>query len=80
MLELNEISPILLWTAIAIYAAAFIAFAFDLARRSEVSAQAQTVREPALVGAGGGVITASSAGSSGSDAKPQRFVMARIGT
>ncbi|WP_223626842.1 c-type cytochrome biogenesis protein CcsB [Microbacterium sp. EST19A] len=80
MLELNEISPILLWTAIAIYAAAFIAFAFDLARRSEVSAEAQTVRQPALVGAGGGVIGASSAGSSDADAKPQRFVMARIGT
>lgn len=80
MLELNEISPILLWTAIAIYAAAFIAFAFDLARRSEASTEAQTVRQPALVGAGGGVIAASSGGSSDTGVKPQRFVMARIGT
>lgn len=80
MLELNEISPILLWTAIAIYAAAFVAFAFDLARRSEVSADAQTVRQPALVGAGGGAVAASSGAPSEPDAKPQRFVMARIGT
>ncbi|WP_350353083.1 c-type cytochrome biogenesis protein CcsB [Microbacterium sp. A8/3-1] len=80
MLELNEISPILLWTAIAIYAAAFVAFAFDLARRSEVSADAQTVRESVLVGAGRGAAVAASGAASGADVKPQRFVMARIGT
>jgi len=80
MLELNEISPILLWTAIAIYAAAFVAFAFDLARRSEVSADAQTVRQPALVGAGGGATVAPNGNVIGGDPKPQRFVMARIGT
>ncbi|PRB10817.1 c-type cytochrome biogenesis protein CcsB [Microbacterium sp. MYb62] len=79
MLELNVISPILLWTAIAIYAAAFVAYAFDLARRSQVTADAQTVRESVLVGAGGGATTAS-AGGSATDAPPQRFVMARIGT
>ncbi|MFS0892819.1 c-type cytochrome biogenesis protein CcsB [Microbacterium sp. 179-I 3D3 NHS] len=80
MLDLNEISPILLWTAIAIYAAAFVAYAFDLARRSEVSAAAQTVREPALVGADGR--GASGRGDIVADAgpKPPRFVMARIGT
>lgn len=83
MLELNEISPILLWTAIAIYAASFVAFAFDLARRSEVSTAAQTARQPALVGAGGGAISTTSGGSTSGvdvDAKPPRFVMARIGT
>jgi cytochrome c-type biogenesis protein CcsB len=80
MLELNEISPILLWTAIAIYAAAFVAFAFDLARRSEASADAQTVRESVLVGAGRGAAVTASGAASGADAKPQRFVMARIGT
>ena len=79
MLELNVISPVLLWTAIAIYAAAFVAYAFDLARRSQVTADAQTVRESVLVGAGGGATT-STAGGAGADAPPQRFVMARIGT
>lgn len=80
MLELNVISPILLWTAIAIYAAAFVAYAFDLARRSEVSADAQTVRESALVGAGGGSGGGQAGVGSGTEAKPQRYVMARIGT
>ncbi|MFJ6534040.1 c-type cytochrome biogenesis protein CcsB [Microbacterium sp. NPDC091662] len=79
MLELNVISPVLLWTAIAIYAAAFVAYAFDLARRSQATADAQNVRESVLVGAGGGSTTAS-VGAPGSDAVPQRFVMARIGT
>lgn len=79
MLELNVISPVLLWTAIAIYAAAFVAYAFDLARRSQATADAQTVREAVLVGAGGGSAVASS-GAPGKDSAPQRFVMARIGT
>ena len=79
MLELNVISPVLLWTAIAIYAAAFVAYAFDLARRSQATADAQNVRESVLVGAGGASTTAS-APASGSGTAPQRFVMARIGT
>ncbi|MFJ2502999.1 c-type cytochrome biogenesis protein CcsB [Microbacterium sp. NPDC087592] len=79
MLELNVISPVLLWTAIAIYAAAFVAYAFDLARRSQATADAQTVRESVLVGAGGGATVAAS-GAAGAEAPPQRFVMARIGT
>jgi cytochrome c-type biogenesis protein CcsB len=79
MLELNVISPVLLWTAIAIYAAAFVAYAFDLARRSQATADAQTVRESVLVGAGGGsAVTAT--GAPGAEVPPQRFVMARIGT
>ncbi|PRB62053.1 c-type cytochrome biogenesis protein CcsB [Microbacterium sp. MYb45] len=79
MLELNVISPVLLWTAIAIYAAAFVAYAFDLARRSQATADAQTVRESVLVGAGGGA-TIMASGAAGAEAPPQRFVMARIGT
>ncbi|MCE0508826.1 c-type cytochrome biogenesis protein CcsB [Microbacterium sp. KKR3/1] len=79
MLELNVISPVLLWTAIAIYAAAFVAYAFDLARRSQATADALTVREQVLVGASGGSVPASSE-ASGAVAAPQRFVMARIGT
>ncbi|MGS0561359.1 MULTISPECIES: c-type cytochrome biogenesis protein CcsB [Microbacterium] len=79
MLELNVISPVLLWTAIAIYAAAFVAYAFDLARRSQATADALTVREQVLVGASGGSVPASGE-ASGAVAAPQRFVMARIGT
>ncbi|MGW9157065.1 c-type cytochrome biogenesis protein CcsB [Microbacterium sp. NPDC055665] len=79
MLELNVISPVLLWTAIAIYAAAFVAYAFDLARRSQATADAQTVRESVLVGAGGGSTVAAS-GAPGAEVPTQRFVMARIGT
>jgi cytochrome c-type biogenesis protein CcsB len=81
MLELNVISPVLLWTAIAIYAAAFVAYAFDLARRSQATADAQTVRESVLVGAGGGGgATVASSGAPGTEVPTQRFVMARIGT
>ena len=79
MLELNVISPVLLWTAIAIYAAAFVAYAFDLARRSQATADAQNVRESVLVGAGGASIPAAS-GTPDAGSAPQRFVMARIGT
>ena len=82
MFDLNVISPILLWTAIAVYAAAFIAYAFDLARRSQLSADSQTVAQAELVGAGvgarGGAAAKTPAGAT--DAAPQRFVMARIGT
>jgi cytochrome c-type biogenesis protein CcsB len=82
MIDLEVISPVLLWTAIAIYAAAFIAYAFDLARRSQISADAASVREFELVGAGAGGAkgSKSAAAASGTDAAPQRFVMARIGT
>ncbi|WP_431806750.1 c-type cytochrome biogenesis protein CcsB [Microbacterium paraoxydans] len=81
MLELNVISPVLLWTAIAIYAAAFVAYAFDLARRSQASADAVAVREGELVAAGGfRGTTASATGTPAATGAPQRFVMARIGT
>ncbi|MDN3443229.1 c-type cytochrome biogenesis protein CcsB [Microbacterium sp. APC 3901] len=83
MFDLEVISPILLWTAIAIYAAAFVAYAFDLARRSQLSADAASVREFELVGAGAGARGAKGAkGAPASDSvvTPQRFVMARIGT
>lgn len=81
MFDLSVISPILLWTAIAIYAASFIAFAFDLARRSQATADAKTVRDRELVGAGvrAGSGSVSPTGAA-ADPAPQRFVMARIGT
>ncbi|WP_144794879.1 c-type cytochrome biogenesis protein CcsB [Microbacterium paludicola] len=80
MSDLDSLSILLIWTAIAIYAAAFVAYAFDLARRSEVNADARLVRsrEAALVGAGTGS-TFGALEASEPPAKP-RYVMARIGT
>ncbi|WP_309104332.1 c-type cytochrome biogenesis protein CcsB [Microbacterium sp.] len=81
MPDLDVLSPILLWTAIAIYAAAFVAYAFDLARRSQVTADAKSVREAELVVAAGGATPARRAASGvPASGAPQRFVMARIGT
>lgn len=82
MFDLAVISPVLLWTAIAIYAAAFVTYALDLARRSQLSADAAGVREFELVGARGAKAPGGSArGGSASDAPPApRLVMARIGT
>ncbi len=87
MPDLDSLSILFIWTAIAIYAAAFVAYAFDLARRSEVSSDARLVREreAVLVGAEssavgtGGDAAASVPQSSDAPAKP-RYVMARIGT
>ncbi|MDQ7879480.1 c-type cytochrome biogenesis protein CcsB [Microbacterium sp. QXD-8] len=58
-LTLDSASVLLVWTAIAIYALAFIAYAVDLARRGAVAveakdAAAQTVRNRELVAAGAG--------------------------
>jgi cytochrome c-type biogenesis protein CcsB len=82
MPDLDSISILTLWTAIAIYAGAFIVYAFDLARRSS----SVKVEERMLVMADGSVVTALGdspyAAGAGGDAAPvkQRFVMARIGT
>jgi cytochrome c-type biogenesis protein CcsB len=88
MPDLDSISILTLWTAIAIYAGAFIVYAFDLARRSSTV----KVEERMLVMADGSVVTApgdspyaadagSAGGADGAPASPkQRFVMARIGT
>ncbi len=80
MLDLEVISPVLLWTAIAIYAGAFIAFAFDLARRSQLTADAKVAAEKELVGAGvrGSSVPVVSGESAATPAP--RFVMGRIGT
>ncbi len=79
MPDLESFSVLLLWTATAVYALAFVAFAFDLAQRSQETADAK-LRERELVAAGGsGVISAASDPASTQDAAPRR-VMARIGT
>lgn len=52
-LSLESISVLLVWTAIAVYALAFITYVVDLARRSAVLPQRQREVAPALVNAGG---------------------------
>ncbi|MGX1696565.1 c-type cytochrome biogenesis protein CcsB [Microbacterium keratanolyticum] len=83
-MDLDSLSILLIWTAIAIYAGAFVAFAFDLAARSQAAGDAQTAaQKPALVGAavgGGGAASAPAAPATAAPAAPRRrFVMARIG-
>ncbi|MCK3770051.1 c-type cytochrome biogenesis protein CcsB [Microbacterium aerolatum] len=87
MPDLDSLSILFIWTAIAIYAAAFVAYAFDLARRSEVSSDARLVREreSVLVGAEASPAEAAPAGADAADAASEepakpRYVMARIGT
>ncbi|GAA5153082.1 c-type cytochrome biogenesis protein CcsB [Microbacterium pseudoresistens] len=92
-MDLDSLSVLLIWTAIAIYAAAFVAYVFDLARRSQVATDARYGEQaaPTLVGAAVGAVgsgaparqdaSASVAGAgagAGAGTKP-RFVMARIG-
>ncbi|REJ04926.1 c-type cytochrome biogenesis protein CcsB [Microbacterium bovistercoris] len=86
MADLESLSVVLMWTAIAIYALAFVAYAFDLASRSAKTADAklETAKAKQLVAAGSGGATAdagdaASAASGEGGAKP-RYVMARIGT
>jgi cytochrome c-type biogenesis protein CcsB len=91
-LSLDAVSVLLIWTAIAIYALAFIAYALDLARRSAAAVDAQGVPEyatkPELVGVGtrlGSGAPARPAGSAptGSVTAPPRKprqMWARVGT
>ncbi|MCR2792042.1 c-type cytochrome biogenesis protein CcsB [Microbacterium sp. zg.Y625] len=89
-LSLDDVSVLLVWTAIAIYALAFIAYAVDLARRSEQAAKAQDTRQRALVGAaaggtgeaapGGAQLAASDPGVDARPGERPRFLWARIGT
>ncbi|MDN3497437.1 c-type cytochrome biogenesis protein CcsB [Planococcus sp. APC 4015] len=53
-LTLDSVSVLLVWTAIAVYSLAFIAYAVDLARRSEVAVQVKDAATRELVGAGVG--------------------------
>ncbi|WP_136587571.1 c-type cytochrome biogenesis protein CcsB [Microbacterium hydrothermale] len=82
-LLLDEISLLLVWTAVAIYVLAFIAYAIDLARRSDLALKAKdevVARE--LVTAGGGGVISSGGGSaaSGASAAKPRYLWARLGT
>lgn len=52
MASLEDFSVLLLWTAIAIYVLAFVAYAVDLARRSEVASDARLRADAELVAVG----------------------------
>lgn len=79
-LSLDEISVLLIWTAISVYALAFVAYAFDLARRSQLSLERQdAARERVLVRAGSGT-TVNGVAQDAPAAAKQRMVMGRIGT
>ncbi|MFV0373434.1 c-type cytochrome biogenesis protein CcsB [Microbacterium sp.] len=87
-LSLDAVSLLTVWTAVAIYTLAFIAYAIDLARRSDQSVKAKdAVRERELVAAGGSAIDAvrreeatAAAEIEASPAARPRYVWARIGT
>ncbi len=90
-LSLDDVSVLLVWTAIVIYALAFIAYAVDLARRSDQAIKAQDERVRELVGAGGVAngeslsdLRAQEAASAAAlDARPgqrARYLWARIAT
>ncbi|MER7798212.1 c-type cytochrome biogenesis protein CcsB [Microbacterium sp. NPDC096154] len=82
-LTLDEISLLLIWTAIAIYALGFVAYAFDLARRSQLSLERQDAARElvgATVGGSRGTAVATGASHDAPAAKKPRLMMARIGT
>jgi len=94
--DLDSISRLLVWTAIAIYALAFIAYTIDLSRRGAVAADAKDAaakapRERELVAAGGyaggssvdalrAQETAAEAALNAPVGRRERLVWARIGT
>ncbi|WP_243233426.1 c-type cytochrome biogenesis protein CcsB [Microbacterium sp. CIAB417] len=80
MEALDDYSLLCIWTAIAIYAGAFVAYAFDLASRSAATADARAERELVSVGSGGSAADAAAVASGSEAPKKPRHVMARIGT
>lgn len=61
-LTLDSVSVLLVWTAIAVYALAFIAYAVDLARRSAQVVDTKDARERELVGAAAGSVGSTAIG------------------
>lgn len=89
-LSLDSVSVLLVWTAVVIYALAFVAYAFDLSRRSALAVEAKDAaldRERELVGASAGSAAgyARAAGQApealaSRPADRPRLLWARIGT
>lgn len=88
-MTLDDISVLMLWTALAIYTLAFIAYAIDLARRSDLAVKSKDAAVPrVLVAAGGGQTIdqiraqedAALAALEAAPAQRVRYLWARIGT
>ncbi|MBF0816523.1 c-type cytochrome biogenesis protein CcsB [Microbacterium paludicola] len=82
-LSLDAISLLLIWTAIVIYALAFVAYGADLAKRSQLSLERQdAARELVGVGSGsaGRGTVLNGAPQDAAPAEKPRLVMGRIGT
>ncbi len=80
-LTLDAVSVLLVWTAVAIYALAFVAYAVDLARRSDLAVKAKdAVVTRQLVGAGGPPTVEAPTPPAQRVAARPRYVWARIGT
>ena len=83
VVELDNLSVLMIWTAVAIYAVAFLVYVFDLARRAQASADARLVRSQQReavvaggVGSGAGVAREEPA----APAQPGVNKLARIAT
>ncbi len=88
-LQLDDISVLLLWTAVGIYTLAFIAYAIDLARRSDLAVRAKDAVPARELVAAGGIETVSDVRAQEARAQSdleaslgdrRRYVWARIGT
>ncbi|MDX2376021.1 c-type cytochrome biogenesis protein CcsB [Microbacterium sp. LRZ72] len=91
-LSLDAVSILTIWTAIAIYALAFVAYAFDLAQRSALATEAKDAeaqRAAELVAAGGAGSRSGNVRGAGAQtdevqgaeaARRPKYVWARIGT
>lgn len=84
---LDQVSVLLVWTAIAVYALAFVAYAWDLARRSALAVDAKdarsVVRERELVAAGSATTAGPREDTAEASITPSarsRAMFARIGT
>ncbi|MGV9194342.1 c-type cytochrome biogenesis protein CcsB [Microbacterium sp. MC2] len=87
-MTLEEISVLLVWTSLAIYTLAFLAYAIDLARRSDQAIkQKDAAQAKVLVSAGGSAIddiraeeAAALAALEAAPAQRVRYLWARLGT
>ncbi|WP_405373818.1 MULTISPECIES: c-type cytochrome biogenesis protein CcsB [unclassified Microbacterium] len=86
-MSFDDLSVLLLWTAIAIYTLGFLAFTVDLARRSDMAIQTQDAKVRTLVSAGGGqtideIRAEEAAAKIALEARPSqrgRYLFARLG-
>ncbi|WP_040167519.1 c-type cytochrome biogenesis protein CcsB [Microbacterium gorillae] len=79
--DLEQFSRLLIWTAVALYAVAFLVYSLDLSRRADAHTEKQDVRARELVAASGEIVASPAPTITTSDPRPpKRFVLARIAT